>query len=78
LPKPFRNETYETKNATVAGWGLAHEKAGASTKVLQKLIVPVLPLAKCREIVFATITDRMMCAGYLTGGKGNLLQQDLS
>ena len=44
---------------------LAHETAGATTKLLQKLDVPILSKEKCKQL-YDEVTDlsvNMMCAG---------------
>ncbi|XP_035709987.1 plasma kallikrein-like [Folsomia candida] len=58
-------------NVTVAGWGKAHEKAGASTRKLQKLEgMPILDFEKCVEMTPKfKLTDRMLCAGFVEGGR---------
>lgn len=57
-------------NGVVTGWG---KTASSDTSdVLQALMVPVIDQKKCEDIFRKTtrrITQRMMCAGYLTGGK---------
>lgn len=57
-------------NFTVAGWGKSDEKAGGSTRILQKLDVPYIDWKKCEKKIPADIlTRRMLCAGHEGGGK---------
>ncbi|CAG7722478.1 unnamed protein product [Allacma fusca] len=70
LPNPATyKETYVGKSPTVVGWGLADEVAGATTRLLQKLDVPVIDLDKCRAMMPHELTDRMICAGFEEGKK---------
>ncbi|CAG7822461.1 unnamed protein product, partial [Allacma fusca] len=59
----------------VVGWGLAHEDAKGSTRLLQKVIIPYVETDACQKIVFNAdetelkeITERMLCAGDPKGG----------
>jgi len=53
---------------TVAGWGLADEKAKASTRLLQKLDISYIPYETCKgEMYTKSMTRRMFCAGHLEG-----------
>ncbi|CAL8121400.1 unnamed protein product [Orchesella dallaii] len=56
-------------NFTVSGWGLAHEKAGGTTRLLQKLVVPFLSREKCEQFLPNQLTNRMICFGYEDGKK---------
>jgi len=69
LPPINYNETFEDELATVSGWGLSHQDAGGTTRLLQKLTVPVIPLKKCQKWMPYNLTPRMLCAGYEKGGK---------
>ncbi|CAG7728701.1 unnamed protein product [Allacma fusca] len=70
LPEPgLYQETFQGTVPTVAGWGLPHQDAGGSTRILQKLEVPIIDAQKCQELMPTTLTQRMMCAGFETGGK---------
>ncbi|ODM98501.1 Plasma kallikrein [Orchesella cincta] len=53
------------RNLTVAGWGLHKENAKATTRVLQKLVVPYLPKEDCQKQLPKRIilTGRMICGG---------------
>ena len=69
LPKAGTyGNTYAGQNATVVGWGVGQEDASATTRLLQKLFVPILGTARCKSVLKG-ITDRMICAGYLQSGK---------
>ncbi|CAL8129048.1 unnamed protein product [Orchesella dallaii] len=59
----------EKKISTVAGWGLADEKAKGSTRVLQKLDVPYIKWPLCKKFFPKYLTDRMICAGFTEGVK---------
>lgn len=52
----------------VTGWGKDQEN-GEMTQHLRKLEVPVAHLDQCKAIYGGVITDHMLCAGYLEGGK---------
>jgi hypothetical protein len=64
------NETYEGTKPWVVGWGMPDENAGATTRVLQKLAVPIIPMKKCQGWLPGLVTPRMICAGYEDGKKG--------
>jgi V8-like Glu-specific endopeptidase len=68
-PAASYKETYVGLSPTVVGWGLADEVAGATTRLLQKLDVPVIDLDRCRKIMPHELTDRMLCAGFEDGKK---------
>ncbi|KAK2579375.1 hypothetical protein KPH14_003239 [Odynerus spinipes] len=56
--------------AVVTGWGKT--ETSDTSDVLQALLVPTIDEQKCSDIFRKSsrrITERMMCAGYLTGGK---------
>ena len=58
------------KKATISGWGLADEKAGATTKILQKLDIPIIDWKKCQHLLSEFgFSENMFCAGYEEGGK---------
>lgn len=66
------SKDYVGTTSVVAGWGKSHELAGASTRHLQKLDVPVLAQATCASFYAEAdmrITDNMLCAGFEKGGK---------
>ncbi|CAG7647062.1 unnamed protein product [Allacma fusca] len=63
--------TFESYNATVAGWG-ATSAGGSQSTVLRKVDVPIMSNIDCntKTNYGGKITDNMLCAGYLeTGGK---------
>lgn len=66
LPPVTNGPDYENKTSWVVGWGMSHELAGASTRALQKLAVPVISTAKCQSWTTNALTDRMLCAGLMT------------
>lgn len=54
--------------ATVTGWGTTSEGGSAATQ-LQVVQVPIVSQATCRSAYgTSAITDRMLCAGYTSGG----------
>lgn len=56
--------------AVVSGWGTAKEGAGSVPQNLKAVMLPIVSMAQCRSIYGQwAITDRMLCAGYSTGGK---------
>lgn len=58
--------------ATVTGWGALEEGGTAVPPVLQKVSVPLVAQAAC-EFAYSTVglevTDNMLCAGLIQGGK---------
>jgi hypothetical protein len=79
LPPPNSfHTTFEGTTPWVVGWGMPDESAGATTRVLQKLAVPVIPIAKCSSWLPGLVTPRMICAGYEEGKKGtDLIMHEL-
>ncbi|OXA41864.1 Plasma kallikrein [Folsomia candida] len=70
LPGPGQYEqTFEAETPTVIGWGMAADNAGGTTRVLQKLKVPVINLKVCQSWMSSVLTQRMLCAGYENGEK---------
>ena len=59
----------EGQRVTVVGWGLAHEKAKGSTRMLQKLEMPYYTHEQCEEATHTSYTERMLCAGFIEGKK---------
>lgn len=49
---------------------MAADNAGGTTRVLQKLKVPVINLKVCQSWMSSVLTQRMLCAGYENGEKG--------
>jgi hypothetical protein len=69
LLKPGERNEFTDLWAKVVGWGMPDEHAGATTRLLQKLDVPVMDSQHCANIMNFDLTDRMMCAGFDRGGK---------
>ncbi|KAH8263930.1 hypothetical protein KR038_006074 [Drosophila bunnanda] len=62
--------------ATVAGWGY-REEWGPSSYNLEQTQVPVVSTEQCNEIYGAgEVTERMICAGYVTEGGSDACQGD--
>lgn len=55
------------KNTWITGWGMVHEDGGLAT-VLQKAEVRIIRRRNCNDLLSGTVTTRMLCAGYLSGG----------
>ncbi|XP_055592715.1 proclotting enzyme-like [Uranotaenia lowii] len=66
---PTGMDSYQGRKAMVIGWGTTAN--GSLSDTLQELTVPVLANQECRRAGYFRfqITNRMMCAGYLEGGK---------
>jgi trypsin len=60
---------------TVTGWG-ALSQGGATSNVLQKVVVPVVPDAVCNTSYRGKITANMLCAGYMVEGGKDACQGD--
>lgn len=70
LPPPNKfAETFEDTKPWVVGWGMPAENAGSTTRVLQKLEIPIIPLKTCQGWLGKVVTQRMICAGYEEGKK---------
>lgn len=54
----------------VSGWGAIHEN-GPSTNQLQYVEVPVYNQQQCVQDVGASLTDNMLCAGFVGGGSNS-------
>ncbi|XP_019879199.2 trypsin-2 [Aethina tumida] len=66
---PRKNEKLKPgAAATATGWGALKEGLG-STRSLRRVTLPVLHKKKCKDIYKHEYTDRMFCAGFITGGK---------
>ncbi|XP_041860983.1 suppressor of tumorigenicity 14 protein homolog [Melanotaenia boesemani] len=66
LPSP----TYDFpsgQEAWITGWGATTE-GGSSVSVLQKAAVRIVNSTVCKSLMTDDVTDRMLCAGVLTGG----------
>ncbi|XP_022904838.1 trypsin-7-like [Onthophagus taurus] len=56
-------------NAVVSGWGAIREGGPGATQ-LQAVTVPIVSQASCRSSYgTSAITDRMICAGFASGGR---------
>ncbi|KAK0072110.1 hypothetical protein PV325_011872, partial [Microctonus aethiopoides] len=67
---PERRSRFTGKNGIVTGWG-APSTNGTDSNVLLSVTVPILSNAQCRATKYPTkrITENMMCAGFIEGGK---------
>lgn len=54
--------------STVSGWGRLAQSGPASV-VLQRLEVPRVPLQECTQHTGLQVTNNMLCAGFLEGGR---------
>jgi len=54
--------------ATATGWGLLMER-GDAPDILQMVDIPIVSNEACQQVYPRQITDNMLCAGYLEGGK---------
>jgi hypothetical protein len=61
---PPRGFSAETGNSTVAGWGNL-EAGGSSPDILNKVVVPLVPLAECIELCGggSFVDETNICAG---------------
>ncbi len=57
------------KMLTTAGWGTTSEGGSTLPDILRKVDVPLVSKTDCLKSYPNQITDRMMCAGYIGGGK---------
>lgn len=56
----------------VSGWGrLQYNKPGGSS-VLQEVQVAIIENSRCNQLYPGRITDRMICAGFVAGGKDGI------
>lgn len=68
LPEPFQEIAGGTL-AIVSGWGTTKEGGGLPQQ-LQAVIVPIVNAEACKKAYGeTTITERMICAGYTSGGQ---------
>lgn len=70
---PAQNSTFSrtlagVRLSTVSGWG-RQELFGMTSDVLQRLVLPRVPLQECRLHTRLNITKNMLCAGFKTGGQ---------
>ena len=62
IPIPSQNESF-TGTALVSGWGTLTE-GGATPTILQKVEVPIVSDAECRDYYgYYSVSDSMICAG---------------
>ncbi|XP_034070853.1 coagulation factor VII [Gymnodraco acuticeps] len=69
---PARNSSFSrtlasVRESTVSGWGRVAQR-GPAAGVLQRLVLPRVPLQECRLHSNLTITKNMLCAGLKAGG----------
>lgn len=68
LPESTTN--YPTGSlAYISGWGLLTESSQTITTQLRGVVVPTIDHSICNRIYNGIVTPRMLCAGYLIGGK---------
>lgn len=66
---PEANEAYKSdQKAVVSGWGATRE-GGPTSYRLQVLEVPLISKSVCSSKYPTEITNQMICAGYLSGGR---------
>ncbi|XP_034534843.1 coagulation factor VII [Notolabrus celidotus] len=70
---PARNSTFgrtltNIRHSTVSGWG-QQDVHGLTSDVLQRLVLPRVPLQECRLHTKLNITKNMLCAGFRKGGQ---------
>ncbi|XP_034140656.1 trypsin-1 [Drosophila guanche] len=61
--------------ATISGWGFTTDN-GASSKVLRFARVPIVNQTVCTNLLGNRVTERMICAGYLSSGGVDACQMD--
>ncbi|XP_049301265.1 trypsin-1-like [Anopheles funestus] len=66
---PVDGSTFDGREAIVTGWGTT--ESGELSEHLQQLTVPILTNQQCRKSGYFRfqITAKMLCAGYLEGGR---------
>lgn len=69
-PIKWAREIPKTDDWAIAtGWGLLKENTEYVAPQLQKLVAPVIERDVCNSVYGGKISYRMICAGYLSGGK---------
>lgn len=67
---PESNINYPSGSlAYVSGWGLLTESSQSLTAQLRGIVVQTIDLYICNNIYHGVLSPRMLCAGYLIGGK---------
>lgn len=56
-------------HVVTSGWGVTKEGSYSISQKLMKVTVPLVPQKVCESSYPSKITDRMICAGLLEGGK---------
>lgn len=60
-------------NCSVTGWGIT-KNSNESNEQLREIIVPIVNQAECswanRDVL--DVTEQMICAGFITGGKDSM------
>ncbi|CAL8128666.1 unnamed protein product [Orchesella dallaii] len=68
MPNIGENPDYKDgESFMVTGWGRPYEKARAGARILQKLEIPFVNLAKCKR--YTKASNRHICAGFVEGKK---------
>uniref|UniRef100_A0A667ZRD9 Coagulation factor VII, like n=1 Tax=Myripristis murdjan TaxID=586833 RepID=A0A667ZRD9_9TELE len=68
LDGSFRRALATVRLSTVSGWGHLAQ-SGLSSRFLQRLEIPRVPLQECRAHTKLNITRNMLCAGVRKGGQ---------
>jgi secreted trypsin-like serine protease len=57
--------------AIIAGWGVTSTNSSRISKILNKVALPLVPTSVCNSPAAnnGQITDRMICAGFVQGGR---------
>ncbi|KAL1023076.1 hypothetical protein UPYG_G00036140 [Umbra pygmaea] len=71
LPSPVHSFLMNTE-CYIIGWGSMRE-GGSLTNLLQKAAVNIIEPSSCQQAYGDGLTPRMMCAGYMEGGKDTCL-----
>ena len=66
IPDDFQVVTDQM--TSVIGWGITDVSVGVVSDSLQQVDVPIVSQETCREIYPTSLTERMLCAGYVQGG----------
>lgn len=67
LPK-FSDNITDGTIGTVTGWGTMAEGSNLIPAMLQGLNIPTLAQSSCKDSYGSMFTERMICAGYNSGG----------